>query len=340
MKQFLEKLSQHENLTEIESEEAARLLFSNDISDSEMAAFMMALKAKGESAEEIAGLVNVLRQHAKTVVPRSEEVMDNCGTGGDGSHSFNISTAAAFVLAGAGIKVAKHGNRSVSSKTGSADVLEALGVNLQLETEQIEELLEETGLTFLYAPSVHPHIARIMKIRKELKISTVFNFTGPLTNPVALHSQLLGINRRDKLTLFAEVLQKLGRQRAIVVNGAGFMDEASLQGENSLVLLENGKITPFTLSPEEVDLPVYPNEAIRGGDAKENADIMLRLLRGEKGAYRDTVLLNAGLGIFANGKVKTITEGISAAKESLDNGSAYAKLETLVQYGKKAKAVL
>jgi anthranilate phosphoribosyltransferase len=151
---------------------------------------------------------------------------------------------------------------------------------------------------------------------------------------------LLGINRRDKLTLFAEVLQKLGRKRAVVVNGAGFMDEASLQGENSLVLLENGKITPFTLSPEEVDLPVYPNEAIRGGDAKENADIMLRLLKGEKGAYRDTVLLNAGLGIFANGKVKTITEGISAARESLDNGSAYAKLETLVQYGKKAKAVL
>lgn len=201
MKEYLAKLAERQTLTEEEMSRAAQALFSKDITESEMAAFIIALKSKGETAGEIASLVRVMRKEARSVRTSSINVMDNCGTGGDGSQSFNISTASAFVLAGAGVKVAKHGNRSISSKTGSADVLEELGVNLYLEPDMLKELLEENGITFLFAPSVHPNIARIMKVRKELKIPTIFNLIGPLTNPVQLDTQLMGINRRDMLEL-------------------------------------------------------------------------------------------------------------------------------------------
>ncbi|MBA9025019.1 anthranilate phosphoribosyltransferase [Peribacillus huizhouensis] len=338
MKKYLEKLSQHESLSQEEMLDAAHLMFTDEITDSEMAAFLIALKSKGETADEIASLASVLRKKAISVNGQFDQVMDNCGTGGDGSQSFNISTASAFVLAGAGIKVAKHGNRSVSSKTGSADVLEALGVNLHLTSQEIEERLEAIGIAFLFASKVHPNISRIMKIRKELKISTVFNYTGPLTNPVQLDSQLLGINKREMLDLFASVLDKLGRRRALIINGAGYMDEASLQGTNSMILLENGKKTHITLNPEDVGLPYYTNDMIRGGDARENADIMLRILQGEKGAYRDTVLLNAGLGIYANGKTDNVREGIAIAKESIDSGRALQKLEALIHSDTYKKA--
>ena len=340
MKEYLAKLTEGQNLTEVEMSIAAQALFSEQITDSEIAAFLIALKSKGETAGEIASLVRTMRKEARRIELDSLHVLDNCGTGGDGSQSFNISTTSAFVLAGAGVKVAKHGNRSISSKTGSADVLEQLGVNLDLEPSEMKEQLEENGITFLYAPSVHPKIARIMKVRKELKVPTVFNFIGPLTNPVELETQLLGINRREMLALFAEVLHKLGRKRAIVLNGAGYMDEASLQGENSLVLLERGDIIPFTLHPEEVNLPVYDNETIRGGDAKVNAEIMLNILQGEKGAYRDTVLLNAGLGLYAHGAAMNIKAGVDLAKESIDSGRALAKLEYLIAYGEREKVVL
>ncbi|MFD0049160.1 anthranilate phosphoribosyltransferase [Actinomycetes bacterium NPDC127524] len=340
MKQYLEKLSSQHPLNEEEMMLAAQSLFSDEISESEIAAFLIALKSKGETAEEIASLVKVLRQHAVKIKTSQENIMDNCGTGGDGSQSFNISTASAFVLAGAGIKIAKHGNRSVSSKTGSADVLEELGVNLELGTGQIEELLEEAGITFLFAPSIQPKTRRIMKIRRELKVSTVFNIIGPLTNPVNLDSQLLGVYRKDLLGLMASVLNKLGRKRAVVLTGAGNMDEASLQGENSLVLLENGRITSFTVHPEEVGLPVYSNEAIRGGGSKENSEILLSVLRGVKGPCLDTVLLNAGIGIYANGRANSIAGGIQLARESIQSGQALEKLQMLIAYSQKNKAVI
>jgi anthranilate phosphoribosyltransferase len=340
LKQYLEKLSSQNPLNEEEMMLAAQSLFSDEISESEIAAFLIALKSKGETAEEIASLVKVLRQHAVKIKTSQENIMDNCGTGGDGSQSFNISTASAFVLAGAGIKIAKHGNRSVSSKTGSADVLEELGVNLELGTGQIEELLEEAGITFLFAPSIQPKTRRIMKIRRELKVSTVFNIIGPLTNPVNLDSQLLGVYRKDLLGLMASVLNKLGRKRAVVLTGAGNMDEASLQGENSLVLLENGRMTSFTVHPEEVGLPVYSNEAIRGGGSKENSEILLSVLHGVKGPCLDTVLLNAGIGIYANGRANSITGGIQQARESIRSGAALEKLQMLIAYSQKNKAVI
>ncbi|WP_153463715.1 MULTISPECIES: anthranilate phosphoribosyltransferase [Sediminibacillus] len=337
MKRYLDKLMQQETLSQQEMEQAAQEMFQDKTSETEIGAFLTALKIKGEQAGEIAGLVNVIREKSIAATDGIDGVMDNCGTGGDGSHSFNISTTSAFVIAGAGIPVAKHGNRSVSSKTGSADVLEELGVSLDLTKQQMQEVLRDNGIAFLFAPHVHPSLKKIMKVRQNLRIPTIFNLIGPLTNPVTLETQLLGIYSREMLEMMAAALHRLGRKRALVVNGAGYMDEASLAGKNHLVLMEKGELIPFTLHPEEVGLPVYPNADIRGGDAKANADILNRVLRGETGAYRDTVVFNAGLAILANGKASTVHEGVALAKESIDSGAALTKLENLIDYSNKVK---
>src|SRR4051794_4489590 len=265
MKEILKSLTAGEALTDNEIEIAMKHLFSDVITDSEIAAFLIALKTKGETVDEIAGLVKGIRAQALPFNKKIPNVMDNCGTGGDGSSSFNISTTSAFVIAAAGIPVAKHGNRSISSKTGSADVLEYLGINLNLPVERTEEILHELGIAFLFAPHVHPKLKKIMTVRRQLRIPTVFNFIGPLTNPIDLDYQVLGVYRKDLLPVFAEVLQNLGRKRAVVINGAGSMDEASLQGENYLTLLEDGVISTQTFVPEEVGLPQYDNSAIKGG---------------------------------------------------------------------------
>ncbi|WP_342431927.1 anthranilate phosphoribosyltransferase [Neobacillus sp. FSL H8-0543] len=331
MKNFLLQLAEHKSLSENEMKAAFGMILGEEASESEIAAFLMGLKSKGETVEEITGIVRALKENTLSFKKRLPNVLDNCGTGGDGSSSFNISTTSAFVIAGAGIPVAKHGNRSISSKTGSADVLEYLGINLNVPAERTEEILQEIGITFLFAPHVHPKLKNVMTVRKQLRIPTIFNFIGPLTNPIDLDYQLLGVYRRDLLTVFAEVLQKLGRKRATVVNGAGFMDEASLQGENHLTVLENGVISIQSFFPEEIGLPQYENSCIKGGDSQENADILLKVLKGEKGAYRDTVLLNAGLGIFTTGKTATIQEGIHLAKEIIDSGAALEKLNLLIE---------
>lgn len=335
MKSYLEQLAEQRSLTEIEMEAAVKHLFSEEVSDSEMAAFIIGLKIKGETVDEIIGLVNVMRKFALQFSKGIPNVIDNCGTGGDGSKSFNISSTSAFVMAGAGITVAKHGNGSISSKTGSADVLRYLGVNLNLSAAASEEILDKIGISFLFAPNVHPKVSRIMKVRKDLRIPTIFNLIGPLTNPIDLDYQLLGIYNRDALELFAEVLQKLGRKRAVVLNGAGFMDEASLQGDNHLVIVDNGTITRKILHPEEVGLSVYSNSEIVGGDSEENAEILMKVLKGEAGVYRDTVLLNAGIGIYTAQKAESIQQGILLAKESIDSGAAQSKLEQLIEQGKR-----
>jgi anthranilate phosphoribosyltransferase len=330
MKLYLEKLAANEALTQEETETAVGKIFNEEISDSEIAAFMIGLKTKGETVEEIAGIVQAMRKNSRSFSKKIPNMIDNCGTGGDGSKSFNISTTSAFVMAGAGITVAKHGNRSISSKTGSADVLEELGVSLDLPTELTEEILEENGIAFLFAPYVHPKIKAIMKVRKDLKIPTVFNYIGPLTNPMDLDYQLLGINRGDMLDVFADVLNTLGRKRAVVLNGAGSMDEASLAGDNQLVILNEGVRTKEILHPEHVGLSVYDNTQIIGGDAKENAAILLDVLKGKKGACRDTVLLNAGIGIFTAGRAETVQQGIFRAIESIESGAALEKLNYLI----------
>ena len=331
MKFHLQKLMAGENLNIDEMTEAAGCLFSGEASESEAGALLGLLALKGETADEIAGLVQAIRERSVPIQKVRGSVMDNCGTGGDGSRSFNISTASAFVIAGAGIKIAKHGNRSVSSQTGSADVLEHLGVSLQCTPEETEELLEENGIAFLFAPHVHPGMKQVMKVRKDLRVPTIFNLIGPLTNPIDLDTQLMGIYRRDKLQLMGKVLERLGRKRAVVVNGAGHMDELSLAGENHLVILDGGEIKSITLSPEQVGLPTYSIDEIAGGDPERNAMIMMSILQGDDGPFRDTVLLNAGVGIFASGKAGSIQEGIHLAADSLDSGAALSKLEYLIK---------
>lgn len=337
MKNFLLQLADGESFSEPQMKEAMDLLLGEEVSESEIAAFLMGLKSKGETVEEITGIVKGLKENTLPFRKKFPNVLDNCGTGGDGSSSFNISTTSAFVIAGAGIPVAKHGNRSISSKTGSADVLEYLGINLNLPVEVTEEILNELGIAFLFAPHVHPKLKKVMMVRRQLKIPTIFNFIGPLTNPIDLDYQLLGVYRRDLLPVFAEVLQNLGRKRAVVINGAGYMDEASLQGENHLTLLEDGVISNQSFVPEEVGLPQYDNSAIKGGDSKENAIILKNVLSGEKGACRDTVLLNAGMGIYTSGKAETIAEGINIAREVIDSGAAYEKLHRLIEMTSKAQ---
>lgn len=336
MNQYLRKLIERKDLTEQDVYEAGLQMLDGTATESEIAAFLVGLKTKGETAEEIYGLVRALREKA---VPFSKTIvgaMDNCGTGGDGAQTFNISTTTAFVLAGAGVKMAKHGNRAVSSKTGSADVLELLGVNISCPPGQIEYLLETVGIAFLFAPSVHPNLKRIMKVRKELNVPTIFNLIGPLTNPVELETQLVGIYKREMLVPIAEVLHKVGRRRAVVVNGNGFLDEASLQGENAIALLHDGVVQEMKIHPEELGLQVASNSEIRGGAPEENAAITMSVLKGELGVYRDTVLLNAALALFANGKAATVQEGVDMAKESIDSGRALAKLRLLIKESNQA----
>lgn len=332
MKDILSKLLDKQDLTMEEMKAATAFCLEESITDTEIAALLTALRMKGETADEMAGMVEVIRSQSDLNNIQIPNVMDNCGTGGDRSESFNISTTTAFVLAGAGVTVAKHGNRSVSSKTGSADVLEELGVSLSFKKEHTETMLLENNISFLFAPHVHAKLKSFMKIRKELGLPTIFNLIGPLTNPIQLESQLLGVYQRDKLTTIAQALHQLGRKRAIVMNGAGYMDEASLQGKNHLVLLDRGKITPFTLHPEELGLPVYNNSEIKGGNAQENADILLSVLNNEQSPYLDTVLFNAAIGLYANGKADDLIDGIALAKNSIASGAALERLNTLVEF--------
>jgi len=332
MRRFTETVRGGTSLTYQEMREATGKMFSEDIDDTEVAEFLTALTKKGETTEEITALVEVLRENAVQIPVSSSLVFDNCGTGGDGSQSFNISTTSAFVLAGAGLKIAKHGNRSISSRTGSADVLENLGIALDFQPSEVDELLQQTNIAFLYAPHVHPRMKRIQVIRKSLGKPTIFNMIGPLTNPVSLTSQLVGVYQQEKLMDLAAVLHRLGRKRAVVLTGADGMDEASLAGDNRLVLLDKGELIPFTLNSKEVGLSSAPIEAIRGGDAKVNAAILKRVLNGESSPYLDTVLLNSGIGLFAAGVASTIQEGVHQARNSITSGRALHVLKSVVAY--------
>ncbi|GAA0329114.1 anthranilate phosphoribosyltransferase [Bacillus carboniphilus] len=339
MKKILQQLSEGKSLSIGEMKEAVKLMFLDETTESEIAALLMALKLKGETVEEITGLVEALRENALVFEDQIPGLIDNCGTGGDGSKSFNISTTSAFVLAGAGLKVAKHGNRSITSRSGSADVLEYLGVSLKMSATEVKNTIEEVGIAFLFAPHVHPMMKKIMNVRRSLNIPTIFNLIGPLTNPLQLETQVLGIYREDLLEPFAEVLRNLGRKRAVVLYGAGGVDEATLIGENHYVLLNDGVITKHTISPEDVGLEPASKEKIVGGDAKENASILKNVLSGQEGPHLDTVLLNAGIGLFASGTVTTIQEGVHEARKSIHSGKAYEKLVELVKISVKKEVI-
>ena len=336
---FTSRIQSGEHLTFDEMVNAAQLVFHDATPLNEIELFLRALSDKGETAAEIAGLASVMRAHAVQVDVPEGLYIDNCGTGGDGLQSFNISTTSAFVLAGAGLKVAKHGNRKISSLAGSSDVLEALGIGLLSSPAQTTELLKLHGIAFLHAPNLHPKLGRIGEVRRTIGKPTIFNLVGPLTNPIPLQTQFVGISRPQLTTDYAQVLHLLGRKRAIVVSGAQGMDEASLAGENTFVLLDHGDILPFKLRAEDVGLIEQPLEAIRGGNPQENADILRAVLDGEPSVYLDTVLLNSGLALFAYGKADTIKQGIELARDSITSGHAKQKLQALIDYSKEAETV-
>lgn len=335
MNTLFNKVFTQQQLTRGEVHQLAEQIFEGQLTESQIAGILIALKLKGETAEEMTGLAEVIQQKATKISSRKENIMDNCGTGGDQSGSFNISTTAAFVLAAGGVTVAKHGNRSISSKSGSADIFEHLGVDIALSPEKLSYLLDEVGLAFLYAPHMHPNMKYVMKVRKELATPTILNLIGPLTNPVQLDSQLMGTYRRDLLGETARTLGDLGRKRAIVVNGEGGLDEASLAGTTHYALLENGQVTMHTIDPEELGFKRIPLAAIRGGEAKQNTEILLSILKNQASPYLDTVILNAALGFYSNGKATTIQEGILQAKDCLASGAAFAKLQQLIQAQKE-----
>ncbi|CAM3191049.1 anthranilate phosphoribosyltransferase [Filibacter tadaridae] len=335
MERYISIVVNGRHLTTEEMTDAATLLFNDQTEEQDIRDFLLALSEKGETACEVAALASVMKSFAIDLNIPFGDYMDNCGTGGDGSNSFNISTTSAFVLAGAGVIVAKHGNRKISSKAGSHDVLEALGIRSDLTAQETAELLRQEGITFLYAPNVHPKIKRINAVRQQIGKPTIFNLVGPLTNPVALKTQFTGINRPDFIMEYASVLQLLGRERAIVVSGTGGMDEASLAGQNAFVLLDKGDLIPFSLTADDVGLTPAQPSSIRGGNALENAAIIRAVLNGERGPHFDTVVFNAGIGLFANGQTATIQEGVKRAIESILSGKALEKLNAVVAFSGK-----
>ncbi len=327
MKENLVKLMNRENLSRYEVNQMANAMFNGELTDSQLSAILIALAMKGETVDEMAGIVDVVRDKALHIPTTVTTAMDNCGTGGDLSFSFNVSTTSAFVLAAGGVKMAKHGNRSISSKSGSADVLEALGINLYHTPDELAEIFDQTGLVFLFAQHVHPNMRYVMPVRRELEVRTVLNLIGPFTNPVDLDTQLLGTSRPDLLTTTAEVLKSLGRRRAVVVSGPNNMDEASLDGVNRYALLdETGEITVHEFDHESLGMPRVTLQEIRGGEGKENAVILKSVLNNEPSPFLEVTVLNAGLGFFANGCVESVAEGVAKARDVIASGAAMAKL--------------
>lgn len=332
IQEFTNRVSKGENLPYVEMIQAVELLLNEETPKDEIADFLISLSMKGETAQEIAALATVMKSNALQLPIPAGKYIDNCGTGGDGLKSFNISTTSAFVLASAGVTIAKHGNRKISSASGSSDVLQALGIHTDFTINDTADLLQREGITFLYAPNVHPKLKRIGEIRRAIGKPTIFNMTGPLTNPVDLKTQLVGINRPEFVTEYAEVLNILGRERAVVVSGTQGMDEASLSNDNQFALLENGEVTPFQLRIEDLGLSPVPVTALRGGTPDENAVILKDLLNGKQSAYFDAVLLNSAIGFFAYGTVDRIEDGVELARESILSGRALTKLQSIIEY--------
>lgn len=329
IKEAIAKVVAGNGLTEAEAEAVMREIMQGEATDAQIAAYITALRMKGESVAEITGSARVMREKAVRIKLEAKYQVDTCGTGGDMAHTFNISTTAAFVAAGAGVVVAKHGNRSVSSKSGSADVLQALGVNIEMPAYRIEECLHEVGIAFLFAPMMHQAMKYAIGPRREIGIRTIFNLLGPLTNPAGVKSQLMGVYSAELTSLIAQALGNLGLSRAIVVHGMDGLDEITITDRTKVSEYRDGVVNDYFIHPEDFGFPLGKREDLAGGDAKENAGITMDILRAEKGARRDIVLLNAAAAIFASGKAKDLKEGIAMAAESIDSGAAMKKLEGL-----------
>ncbi|HPE25482.1 anthranilate phosphoribosyltransferase [Albidovulum sp.] len=323
-------LAADRSLTRDEAEAAFEALFEGAATPSQMGGLLMALRTRGETVEEIAAAARVMRAKCNKV-RAPEGAMDIVGTGGDGKGTLNISTATAFVVAGAGVPVAKHGNRNLSSKSGAADALTQMGVNVMVGPEIVEKALKEAGIAFMMAPMHHPAIRHVMPTRSELGTRTVFNLLGPLTNPAGVKRQLTGAFSRQWIRPMAETLAALGSDRAWLVHGGDGTDELSIAGISWVAALEDGAVREFELHPEDAGLPVHPFEAIMGGTPEDNAAAFRALLGGQKGAYRDAVLLNAAAALVVAGVAGDLKTGTVQAAESLDSGAARSKIEALAR---------
>ncbi|MFH1369635.1 MAG: anthranilate phosphoribosyltransferase [Elusimicrobiota bacterium] len=344
IKEAISKAVRKENLSESEAAEAMTEIMSGEATEAQIASLITALRMKGETTEEITGFARIMRRFATPITVKAavdidredinidrETILDTCGTGGDGTSTFNVSTATAFVIAACGLTVAKHGNRSVSSSCGSADVLEALGVNLNVPPEKVEECLKTIGIGFLFAPSLHGAMKYAIGPRKQIGIRTVFNILGPLTNPAGATAQVLGVYSKELAEKMAGVLKNLGTKSAWVVHGNDGVDEISITGPTHVAELKNGNIKTFSVKPEDFGLKSAKLEDIKGGSAQQNAHIIREILSGKEGPKRDIVLLNAAAGLYVGEKVKDLKKGIAAAAEALDYGNAAKKLELLVR---------
>ena len=331
----LKKIMIGRDLSAQEMGEVMDQIMKGETTPAQIGAFLVALRMKGERIEELTGAAKIMRRHAAFIDAGAKSVIDTCGTGGDGADTFNISTTAAFIAAGAGIIVAKHGNRSVSSKCGSADVLAALGFNLDAEPVVMEQSIQENGIGFLFAPKIHPAMRNVAGIRKELGIRTIFNMLGPLTNPAGASGQLLGVFSPVMTEMFAAALKALGCRRAMVVHGNDGLDEITCSTTTRVSELRDGIVKTYELFPEMYVDNTYPLSAIRGGDPAVNAKMMMAVLDGsDRGAPRAVALLNAAAAVVIGEKAENMEDGIKLATEALDSGAALAKLELLIKASK------
>lgn len=330
IRKALKKVTDGKDLLESEMEAVMSQIMNGEVEPALLGAFLTGLRMKGESTPEIAGAAKVMREKAEKILVSAEKVLDTCGTGGDGADTFNISTASAFVAAGAGVTVAKHGNKAVSSRSGSADVLAKLGVNVQASKATVEKCIQEVGIGFLFAPLLHPAMKNAVAVRKALGIRTIFNVLGPLTNPAGAQYQVIGVYDPRWLIPFAEVLKDLGSKRAFIVHGHDGLDEIALTSKTHVAELNNGQISNYDIEPKRFGLEKCHLEELKGGDSDSNAQLIRRLLDGERGPKRNVVLLNAAAGIAAI-KGLSLEEGFREAEKSIDSGSAKQKLDSLIE---------
>ncbi|MBA2880888.1 anthranilate phosphoribosyltransferase [Desulfosalsimonas propionicica] len=329
---LLYKIYQRNNLTEEEMSAMLGEIFSGNTTDAQVGAFMGALATKGETYAELAGAARAMRKKAIRIETMARDVIDTCGTGGDTSGTFNISTVTAFVAAGAGAVVAKHGNRSISSQCGSADVLEAMGVNLDVDPEIVEEAIAEIGIGFLFAPKFHGAMKYAANARKQVGLRSIFNMLGPLTNPAAANRQLVGVFAPELTEMFAKALQRLGTKRALVVHGHDGLDEISVCAPTRVCELNQGQISTYDISPETYFGRMAAPEEIAGGDPGQNAEITKSILSGEKSARRDIVVINAAAALVAAGRAESVENGVTLAEKAIDSGAAMDKLNALIEF--------
>lgn len=340
IQKYLQKLIDKKSLESEELQACFHQMMSGQVAPALMAAFLVALRMKGENVEELVAATQALRHAAVPFQSKLANLVDSCGTGGDHSNTFNISTAAALVAAGAGAKVAKHGNRSVSSQAGSADVLEALGVRVEISPELSEKCLEQAGFAFLYAPLYHPAMKQVAGVRKELGLRTIFNLVGPLANPAHVKRQLMGVWDETYIDIMGEVLLKLGCQKALVVRSHDGLDEISLSTFTEVCELHAGKLKHYQIYPDKLGLKTCSKKDLLGGDAKTNAQIIEAVLKGEKGPRREVVVLNAAAVLYVSDWVREIEIGIDKAEEAIDSGKALKILEKLRELTSREEVVV